>query len=66
MSEHTAGAVNVAAEAYGEARQVIAGVLNDPEAKPGSLSTAAHQAEAARAEYEAAVHSYQAEAELGR
>ena len=65
MSEHTAEAVNVAAEAYTEARQVIAEVLNDPEAKPGSLSAAAHEAEAARAGYEQAVHVYQAEAEAG-
>lgn len=65
MSENTVQAVNEAGERYGAARELIIEALNDPEAPPGALSTAAHQAEAARAEYEAAVHEHHAELEAG-
>ncbi len=65
MSEGTVQAVNEAGERYGAARERIIEALNDPEAPAGSLSTAAHQAEAARSEYEAAVHEHQAELEAG-
>jgi hypothetical protein len=62
MSEHAVEAVNTAAEAHNEARQAIAEVLNDPEAPRGALSSAAAQAEAARAEYDLALGEYEAEA----
>jgi hypothetical protein len=39
--------------------------VNDPEARPGSLSSAAHKAEAARTAYELGAHEYQAEAGTG-
>jgi hypothetical protein len=63
VSEQRAEAVNTAAEAHNEARQAIAGVLNDPEAARGALSSAAAQAEAARTEYDLALTEYEAEAQ---
>ena len=65
MSENTVEAVNEAAETLNSARQGIIEALNDPEAAPGSLSSAAEQAEVARAEYDAAVLEYHAEMEAG-
>lgn len=64
MSERTVEAVNQSAEAYNTTRQGVIEALNDPEAAPGSLSEAADQAEAARAEYDAAVLEHQLEAGL--
>jgi len=64
MSEHAADAVSTAAEACNEARQAIAAVLDDPEAPRGTLSPAAAQAEASRAEYDVAVAGYEAEATM--
>ena len=65
MTEQTVQAVNDAAGWYNEARLSVAQTLSDPEAPGGALAVAAHQAEAARAGYEQAVHEHEAEAEAG-
>lgn len=65
MSEETVQAAESAAERYTRAQQAVTETLSDPEASAGSLTSAARQAEMARAGYEAAVERHQAEAEAG-